>query len=340
VRPRRSVVFALLIFALLAVALVGAACGGEEMATTTQRPTTTDHWLSTTTTQQPTTTTTTEPPPVAVVLPGYEQVAVRTVSVIMNDSYPKIEGDPIHPLDEMVVAALETMGLVAIDAGVDCDSTLTIELEGKAMSATYEEPEGNFIEWSGAAYTGTIEFEVPGLDAERWKVSERREPPKFIGAGSYPRDHDAPFNQIFLGPLLITLSDVWGPERTIETIGMWPEFYGAIRDGAGDWVASVATEVTARLMEMRISEEFGWNPMHETKDRAYQALAQIVARKAVPAENQSVIVRALISDLDNPVSPASGALPELAVDEDGNTILESYQWDAQAWTDWADAHGY
>ncbi|MBN1322047.1 MAG: hypothetical protein JXA87_14545 [Thermoleophilia bacterium] len=303
--------------------------------TTTQRPTTTT-LLTTTSTERPTTTepaTTTTLPPLPIVLPGYEKASVRSVSVIMHDTYPAIEGgiELLQPA-EKVVAALEAMGLLAVVDGRDCDATLTFELEGHALSAQYSGQGGAFTAYTGAAYAGTVQFEVPGLGSKRWKVSGREECPDHIvyveGLQKPEEPASAPFYKVLAGPMLVSLSKVWGPEATVDSIGTWEPGWSS----GEDWLVGVANEVWPRLLELRLGRG------STRRMNSYAALGVIVARNAVSAEDQSAIVRTLISDLSDPESFARNALFEIDVRRHPGEIYP--ERDAQAWTEWADANGY
>ncbi len=346
-----SVLAAALLILLLAVMTTAVAgllggCENEVTMRTPEAVETTTTLSSTTTTTEPTTTTTaattttTEAPPVPLLLPGYEQAKVRTVSVVIHDSYPGIEGGPTPLLTELVVDALETMGLVGIDAGLDGDAALSFELENSALSDRYSGEAGDVTVYSGAAYTGTAEFSVPGLGSESWEVDGRFEPP-FMVTESRPTPADAPFEAAFVEPMLDTLTRVWGLEATLETIEVWPQgtFFEVLADGAANWVASVATQAMPRLLEMRLSENYG------ISERAYMALIEIVGEKAVSTDDRSRIVRTLISDMESPDHYAGQALGYIAegdedayyYDQEGEIIGP---WDAEAWSKWADAHGY
>ncbi len=279
-----------------------------------------------------TTTTTTELSPASVVLPGYEQTAVRTVSVIVNASHPDLAADERPQLAEFVSYALKTMGLDLPEPGVQADATLTIDVEGRAESADYPGLENQY---TGANYAGTASFEVPGLGSERWEVSgEVSAHSRAIRMGdSYPTPKDAPFKAAFLGVLLPMLTRVWGAEATIETIAAWPleAWYGPV----GEWAEGVAIDITPRLLEMRsdvlLANDACW------------VLGHIVSYKSVPPEDQSTIVRALISEVDGGSDPAETALKNIAIQlaaDAHEDYMNMPDRSAAEWDYWADAHGF
>jgi len=350
------------------VALMATACGDDEAATdratsmvqstatassyaspTTQPSSSVAPTATATTATSKPTATSEPPPPVLVVLPGYEAAVVRTVCVEVNDSYPGIEGGDKPSLGDEVTGALEAMGLVVADIGQGCDATLTFDLEGRALSEQYSSDTGAVTYYTGAAYDGTAEFAVASFEPVRNEVSGRLDPP-FMISDSRPDQTDAPFEAAFVEPMLTTLSQVWGPVVVIETIEVWPQgdFFDTLASGGADWIVNEAPEILPDLLELRLSSSF------RISERAYFGLAEIVANDAVPAADQSRIVRTLIDDMSTPEHFAGEALRLMAnAPYEGRAVagpLPGYfedidsmilgPWDEQAWTEWADANGY
>lgn len=357
--------------AIVAVAAVFTACGcnlasspqsedsiaRSERTTSTPNPSTrapttgaTAPLIETTTSEPDTTTSTIVLEPPEIVLPGFEGTVARTVAIVFTAAYPEFEGQITYTPQESLAEFLQGMGLVVRDAPEDAEAVITFDLGGEVLSALYGA--GNSRRYAGAAYTGTIRFEIEGVDTKEWEVSVRREPPDSIpGIGQqYREPADAPFGAL-LGPsILKALADIWGPERTMQALvrgTSWTNEIVFYEEGR-EWLTSVASKVLPILMELRLSDEPAgdqvgarWAP----SEWACRALGQIVAYEAVPAADRATIVRALISDLAGPDRGASGALFYLAQTvalDTGETrdSREISEWSAEQWAEWAGAHGY
>jgi hypothetical protein len=279
----------------------------------------------------------TEPP--TVVLPGYEDVAVRTVCVAVHAEYPDAAPTSPPALDAIVGDALTLIGLTAVPPDGTCDAELAFTLRGRPLSKEYGTDAGWVTQYSGAEYTGSAQFSVEGRQPVIIDVQGRLDPP-FTIFQEYPEPSDAPFGiEPLIVPLLTTFSQVWGPQTALGTLPMWPF---NMTTGVADWVAGAAPDLVDGLLEFRLE------PDDQVSHTAYLALGEIVAQKAVSEAEQSKIVRTMIADMDSSDHPAGDALRRIAnpptstemagFSEDDDGVLQP--WDAEAWTAWADVQGY
>ena len=339
-----------LLVAGLTTALMAANCGGGSSVlsetTTTSTPasttapssSTTTSTTTSTTSSTTTTTTTTTLPPVPIALEGYSDAVVRTVCVVIDESYPDQDGPVSTTIHGRVSDALVAMGLTPVPGTEGCDAELVFTIEGRALSDTYSGESGTFTSYSGSSYDGRAELLVPGMEAAAIEVSGRLDPP-FAVWEQRSEPADAPFEAAFATPLLTALSGFWGPVLAVETAVVWP-----IDDftlGAFDWAESVAPMVVPRLLELRSATTEG------TSAVIYMCLGELVAREAIPADDQSTIVRALIDDIAYPFDPATEGLlriTNMTADPDDGFFTDDpddwQPWDQSAWGAWADAQGY
>jgi hypothetical protein len=291
----------------------------------------------------------TQAPPV--VLPGYEQVKVRTVSLQINDSYPTMTADPATPPYETMKKRLEAMGLTVADPGQPADASIVMTLTGEALSAEYigstDQLRGQTY-YTGARYTGTAEFGVPGLGSKQWAVSGELGPSNTVAideeSGLDPTQ--APFISAFYQPMVTTLTNVWGPVAFIET--MTQEDADHIDDVA-DWLYSVADQVTPTLLRMLPSAQEA-DPGSGGTSIGFGAgtyLGRIIEHGSGSAQTRSTIVRTLISYLSGDPDQMQEAsfLLHLAFQfanpgVSGAPLVALDSWGPQEWTKWADSNGY
>lgn len=204
---------------LVAVALAGAACSGASVfeetttmapattaepstsvaAATTTAPTTLPPTTTTTTTLPPTTTTTTLPPPVPVI--GWEGEGLREVTVVIAFEY-----EPAAGLGDLVVAALEAMGIAVV---ADADAVLTLALEGTPRSADYGDAGTCF---TGALVQGTLNLSAPAQPTLEFAVDgDRPVAPMVIGGNCRRNPEEAPFDWTFEPGFMEAVVAIWGP---------------------------------------------------------------------------------------------------------------------------------
>jgi hypothetical protein len=207
---------------LVVVTLAGAACGGASVfeetttaapattagpsttitagtTTTTVATTTTTTVATTTTTTRPPTTTTTLPPPVPVI--GWEGEGLREVTVVIAFEY-----EPAAGLGDLVVAALDAMGL---EVAPDADAVLTLALEGTPRSADYGDAGTCF---TGARIQGNLTLSAPAQPTLEFAVDgDRPVAPMVVGANCRRHPEEAPFDWTFEPEFMEAVVAIWGP---------------------------------------------------------------------------------------------------------------------------------
>jgi len=132
--------------------------------------------------------------------------------------------------------------------------------------------------------------------------------------------------------MVTTLSNVWGPEATLKTLRVWPTEWIRDQDRTlRGWLVNAAPEILPSLLAIR-------SDIVIERD-VYFILGYIVEEKAVPAADQSAIIRTVISDFDTDPNGPDMALINIAVlgGADRKTVDT---WTTEDWTAWADVQGY
>jgi len=73
------------------------------------------------------------PTPLPLQAPGWEEVTVRTLCLGVKESYGGLE----RKAAEVAQPILARLGVQGMPQGLPCEATLTIELTGRALGATY-----------------------------------------------------------------------------------------------------------------------------------------------------------------------------------------------------------
>lgn len=263
-----------------------------------------------------------------IVIPGYEQSAVRTVFVSVTTTSPHHDD-----LGRIVRSSLKDMGLKPADSASNADASLVFSLDSEVYSAVYSGNGGyQGRQYSGVGLSGEVRLEAPGRvdgEGEIWWVSSEIVPPDQMINVDYSSAEDAPFAAAFAAPMLESLAYVWGPEAVVDSIRVW--FPYTNMEGVTDWLVSAGATIVPRLLEMRLEKA--------TSNEAYPTLGEMFDLDAIPPEYQSVVVRALISDLTGPhAESADSTLWGIAYTVSGS--FDQTGWDIDQWTAWAESNGF
>jgi hypothetical protein len=213
------------------------------------------------------------PEPLTVRVVGYEDV--RTIQLVVEQSYPEIQGKSAEPIAETCGRILMEAGLQVVDeTAVHYDATLTITLTGEALGTNYTM--GRYC-YSGAKVKGQAVLSAPTSEPFEILVSEEDPCPYTIS--HCPGPLEAPFEKVWSRAILNALARLWGPSPLI--IALEDEDWH-VREAAAIVLGHIgpeAKEAVPALIEALQDEE--WDVRHA----ALGALGEIgpEAKEAVPA---------------------------------------------------------
>ena len=217
-----------------------------------------------------------EPPPVRVV--GYEDV--RTIQLMVEQSYPQIEGKSPEPIAETCERILRQIGLQVVDeTATHYDATLAITLTGKALGAIYIP--GTHYCYTGASVEGRVVLSAPGRKPFEMPMSEEYPCPSTVRVSycpAYPLE--APFKEAWLPAILKALARLWGPPLLIIALGD-KDSDMRVREAAAEALGKIGPEEVPALIKA-LGDENSY-----VRSAAAEALGKI-GPEAVPA-----LIRAL-----------------------------------------------
>jgi hypothetical protein len=186
--------FSVLLLALVTLAGSALACGQSRTPTPSPIPT---------------------PAPLPLQAPGWEDVTVRTLCLVVEQSYPGIEGKSPEPVAEAVQGILARLGVSGVSEGESCDATLTVALTGKARGADYI---GAGHCYSGAEVSGEMVLTASERAPLTLPIDGKYPPPVMI-ASCPDEPTNAPFEKAWMEALLEGLTHLWGPQVLIRSLG-------------------------------------------------------------------------------------------------------------------------
>ena len=185
-----------------------------------------------------------EPPPVRVV--GYEDV--RTIQLMVEQSYPQIEGKSPEPIAETCERILRQIGLQVVDeTATHYDATLAITLTGKALGAIYIP--GTHYCYTGASVEGRVVLSAPGRKPFEMPMSEEYPCPSTVRVSycpAYPLE--APFKEAWLPAILKALARLWGPPLLIIALGD-KDSDMRVREAAAEALGKIGPEEVPALIK-------------------------------------------------------------------------------------------
>jgi len=132
---------------------------------------------------------------------GWEGEGLREVTVLIAFEY-----EPAAGLGDLVVAALEAMGL---SVAADADAVLTLSLDGTPLSADYGDAGTCF---TGARVQGTLTLSAPAQPTLEFAVDgDRPVAPMVIGGNCRRNPEEAPFDWTFEPGFMEAVLAIWGP---------------------------------------------------------------------------------------------------------------------------------
>lgn len=92
-------------------------------------------------------------------------VAVHSVFLSVEQSYPQLERSPNEPIEQAARGLLAHMGISTTAGQSGCDAELTIALVGKATSETYSAPDGSGSQecYNGGFFEGQMTLTAQGV---------------------------------------------------------------------------------------------------------------------------------------------------------------------------------
>ena len=132
---------------------------------------------------------------------GWAAEGLREVTVVIAFEY-----EPAAGLGDLVVAALEAMGLAA---AADADAVLALSLEGTPRSADYGDAGTCF---TGARVQGTLTLSAPAQPTLEFSLDgDRPVAPMVMGSNCRRNPQEAPFDWAFEPEFMEAVVAIWGP---------------------------------------------------------------------------------------------------------------------------------
>lgn len=265
---KRKTVWWFVVLAILAIAAVYSIVmslivfGPTSTLTPTPEPT-----ITRIQTPTPVPTPTPEPTPtlLSLQLPGCEGVIVHALCLVVEQSYPEIEGKAPEPIADTAQRILARVGVQIVGEGTPCDATLTVTLSGWALGATYM-PAGYC--YSGAKVEGEVHLAVPGREPFTLPISASNPLPDTIW-GCDREPIDASFDLVWPDALLDGLARLWGPCILIQALGDEDEH---VWWSAVDALVEMGPEVVPLLIQA-LGDEDEW-----VREDAAEALKEITGQ--------------------------------------------------------------
>lgn len=256
---------------------------------------------------------------------GWEGEPVKTVCLVVEQTYPQIKGEFSEPIYQATQEILTNMGLGVVAPGTSCDATLTIKLEGVALGANYVTDHFSFWKVPTYCYTGaevegqirlTSETAVLTFDIEGISL-----PGQYTSLDYCPEDPEsAPFVLAWSGAVFDGVTQLWGDralaaalEGRMEALA-FSELFRRLEDSE----PIAAREIVPALVYLLSLDD-----SHGSCTQAIHALAQIgpEAIDAVPA-----LIHSLRKDEWYSSEAAYGALKAITGEDFGN--------DPHLWQEW------
>lgn len=249
---------------------------------------------------------------------------VQVLCLVVEESYPQIEGEFSEGIAEAVERILSELGLQVMAEGEPCDATLTVTLTGEALGASYKHF-GSFDTsrcYTGAKVYGEMTLTSPGTAP--LTVAARARKPTISGTiYECPGKAQAPFYSVWPEAVLDGLADLWGPQVVFQALG---DEDADVRQGATSALGKIGPEVVPALIRALGDEDelLRWG--------AAVALEEIglKAREAIPA-----LIEALGDEDQYVRSAAAEALGKITGQDFGEDAGRWQEWwEERDWREW------
>lgn len=213
----------------LCVLFLLSACGGIDLS------------ILNTVTPTPTNTPIPSPTPVPLSVPPgvrpWNQMVIKTICLEQYYTgdlpafFERLTSMPT--IDEAIPQTLNGMNIAILPPGGQCDASLTIEIDGKALSRDYI---GGGDLYTGGEVNGSLMIKAPGQITKVFPIQGKEYPPQEIyllndsKGPTTPGDYD--FRKLYNAPILDALYQIWGPQALF-----WQEVFGGLSSGmaAENW---------------------------------------------------------------------------------------------------------
>ena len=199
---------------------------------------------------------------------GLEDITVQTICLNVEQSYPEIEEEFSLPIDEFIHKLLEEFGFHIVKEGDSCEATLRVDITGYSLGAPYIP--GGYC-YSGAEVDGQILLTIPEYEQITFPISAKSSPPSLIY--SCPeKPSNAPFESVWPEALFNGLTQLWGPQIAIKSLGD-EDIY--ISSAARDALVNLGEPAVEPLIEALKDEDY------HVRDGAADALGNIGDERAI-----------------------------------------------------------
>lgn len=205
----------------------------------------------------------------------------EVILLIVEQSYPKIEGEFSLPFNDECKQILESVGFEVVDEkAIQYDYTLLVEIMGEALGANYLT--GGFL-YTGAIIDGSFSLSGPNMEITKSFHEEKPCPGiyTYFSKTSLPKKpSDAPFKYLhWKKHLFLLIYDGWGIEYIIKALE-YEDTY--VRDSAAEALGEIGPEAKDAIPTIIDLLQDGRVYVRES---AANALGEIgpYANEAVPA---------------------------------------------------------
>lgn len=161
------------------------------------------------------------PPPLKV----WEGLIIRSMNLVVKQSYPNLEDKKPAPVTQTIVEILNRMGIRVVDDNRKGDATMTVDLTGKAIRAYYYTigsstgSKGDYY-YTGAEFKGKMTLSAPGRETLSFTIEERISPPLSLLPGIRPNNpKSAPLASAWMKAILRVFStNLWGPQVLVQSL--------------------------------------------------------------------------------------------------------------------------
>jgi hypothetical protein len=267
----------------------------------------------------------TRPTPMPLLVEDTDLPVVHTLCLEIDIDYPQLTEPPSLAIEDTAIILLETSGMRVLDAGEDCEATLSLSLTGQAESDRYTSSQwtGTRECWTGVSLVGEASLATETETLTTFPVTAIKEP-----AAATMTCHtieEAPWYFAWPRAMLETLYMLWGPDILLPVISVTDS---TIRTSDETWLIEAATELLAQaepteqivqaLILLLESDQF-LDRMH-----AAEALGAIGAEPGV--------IPALIEALDDSMQSVRDRVLQALISVTGQNFgMDAAQW--QAWWD-------
>jgi hypothetical protein len=269
----------------------------------------------------------------------YTKITVQTLCLDVSLDYPQFNHDLEVPVQEVIATYLKSMGYDLVEAGGDCDATLTIQLELRSEADQYQDNQTNekMTCYSGSSTEGFMLLEAPGRKPLEYPISKFYAPFTVFDCVTQPDPKS--ISPRSWGPEIISgIVEFWGISAALATLRTSSDHLPAFiaQDAAlGNW-GKYSDDVIVLLPYLMTIVEHG-GPTHDKSVKAALDILGNLGSEALPAV--PYLIQGLEYELDSP-DPSSCPWCIVSILEaiTGQQVDKLKDPDPDFWWDWWEAN--